>query len=341
MLEPSTISAGISWLNVYYGVGTIFILFALNIQRYRRIEAGHLRRARTISFAAASIGLLAGLAVQFWFPGAETVKAIVFIVVTLLLGVGLRFTWLADKAEKQRENRQDERDREQDGKGDTLLSKIQVLESYHARHLPNVRDRATLICNEMKSYMYSKGSKGAWEGRDLLAIKPAVSGIVSDFESHAITDQEMMLLLATGYMDLELLAHGIDRLIKQADDRLSEKKLTDILHAQQTAARVQAQERLLGYFNDIGSLILDHRKAELVLEETDLDGRYHNDLDLEREFNRLYCARVLAALESLSVFGMEPDVKIVERLRTQDFRSRRDLLCLRGYLKLITENLRA
>ncbi|GEM_PF-6161187 len=100
-----------------------------------------------------------------------------------------------------------------------------LIKSALASQLHIVRDRAQRLSNDLKSYGYaSKQSGQEVNAVDRMAFRDRVCEAVETFEMHGIRDQQVAILLASNYLDLDAFAHGLDRMIQVADTRSDAKQ---------------------------------------------------------------------------------------------------------------------
>jgi hypothetical protein len=103
-----------------------------------------------------------------------------------------------------------------------------LIKSALASQLHIVRDRAQRLSNDLKSYVYSAKQSGQEVNPvDRMAFRDSVCETVESFQMHGIADQQVALLLAANYIDLDALANGLDRMIGIADARSGAKQQPD------------------------------------------------------------------------------------------------------------------
>jgi hypothetical protein len=267
-------TAGIDWPTVVASVVVPFALFAVGMGRYARLERSRLKNARTVSFGTAGVVALLALAVVFYAP-SETAKVIGLLWAAASLAFGLRFSWLADKAEAIGKDEQAARESKLDVENKALHERLASITEFQGRELHNVRDRAQRLSNDLHSYTYAnKDAGGAPNAVDLWAFRDRVLEVVHALEMHGITDNEVGMKLAAGYLDLDAFAHGLDRMVGEVDARHAAsqnveaalKRTEADLSALKADRRTNLLKRLFQVQSDVAGLTRAYNIAKITAE---------------------------------------------------------------------------
>ena len=155
------------------------------------------------------------------------------------------------------------------------------------RDLPSVRERAQLLSNDLKSHAYEqRQAKARSSAVELFAFRDAVLDVSQDFARHAISDSELMVKLSIGYLDLDVFADALDRMIQEADDRQTA--------TQQLRAAAERQEAFLKVFETDrrNGLLRDLYKVQGVV--AGITSKYHKAMSSHAFKSQLLCVEMTA-----------------------------------------------
>jgi len=234
--------SGVDWATVAAWVVVPFAVFAVALERYARLERGHLRYARTtVSFAAGAVAVIA-LAIALW-PPSETAKVIGFLYTCVSMALGVRFSWLADKDERERNLTRDSYEARLLTENQSLHTKVdEYAERETHTHRLALRTRAYDIAAEIDQFPEKEFGIGyrrelAKAGDDVkqqnLAkgsliihstfhfnrhIRPRLWSMFEEFDHMGcLFDTYVVTLVANGQYTMELLTDLAKRIRRHAD----------------------------------------------------------------------------------------------------------------------------
>jgi hypothetical protein len=156
-----SLGAADSLVTAIYVAFGLLLVYAVFREQVRRAEGGLLRYGRTVTFATAGIVALLGLDVAFWAP-SDIAKAVGFVVAFGAIASGVRFSLVADNAERDREGR---------ALVDRLVNKALLLEARKGR-VAEITARVDVAASTLKRF--------AKEGRNKIGYAKAVAELYGD-----------------------------------------------------------------------------------------------------------------------------------------------------------------